>query len=127
MSLDAFKKCFPSLAAKVKKHKEVLGHEVEVWLDDGRAFIFDEYETTLRAIPAYSKYITEKEFRTEFSYRLRKILKMRQISQITLSDITGISESMIGNYILGKSTPSFYAVDRIAKALNISADDLRYF
>jgi ribosome-binding protein aMBF1 (putative translation factor) len=127
MALEAFKSYFPNLASKVKKHKEVLYHEVEVWLDDGRAFIFDEHESTLRSIPAHSKYLTEDECRKEFGYRLRKILQAKGVSQHELSELTGISRNMITYYILGKHTPSFYAADLIAKTLNISLDELRYF
>lgn len=126
MGLETFKSYYPKLASKIKKHREVLGHEVEIWLDDGRAFIFDKYESTLRSIPSYSKYITEEECRIEFSYRLRKILKMKGISQRELSDLTGISYTVISYYMTGKHTPSLYVIDRIAKALNISADELRY-
>lgn len=126
MGLESFKSYYPNLASKIKKHRQVLGHEVEIWLDDGRAFIFDKYESTLRSIPTYSKYITEDEFKIEFSYRLRKILKMKGISQKELADLTGINYSLISLYMVGKHTPNFYTVDRIAKALNISTDDLRY-
>ena len=126
MGLNAFKSYYPNLASKIKKHKVVLGHEVEVFLDDGRAFIFDKYESTLRSIPSHSKYMTEKEFRIEFAYRLRKILKMKGVSQNALSELSGISEKMINNYTNGNNTPSFYAVDRIARALNVSTDEFRY-
>ena len=126
MSLDVFKLSYPKLAAKVKKSRQVLGHELELWLDDGRAFIFDKYESTLRSIPPHSKYITEEEFKLEFSYRLRKLLKMKGMSQRELSDRIGVGCTMLSNYMNGKHIPSFYIVDRIAKELNISVDDLRY-
>ena len=126
MGIKAFKLNYPKLASKVKKYREVLGHEVEVWLDDNRAFIFDDRESTLRSIPTSSKHITEKEFRIEFGYRLNKILKAKGMSQRELSELTGIGQCMISNYANGKHTPSFYVADRIANVLDVSVDDLRY-
>jgi transcriptional regulator with XRE-family HTH domain len=71
--------------------------------------------------------MTEDQCRTEFGKRLIRRMYDKRMSQKELSSETGISEQMLSRYINGKSTPSFYIVDKIAKVLNCSTDEFRYF
>ena len=48
------------------------------------------------------------------------------MDQKDLSKKTGISETMISRYMNGLSNPGFFVVDKIARALDCSMDDLRY-
>jgi transcriptional regulator with XRE-family HTH domain len=70
--------------------------------------------------------MTEDECRSEFGYRLVHIMIRKGISQVDLAERIGVSNVMINRYINGSNTPSFYVVDKIAKALNCSMDDFRY-
>jgi transcriptional regulator with XRE-family HTH domain len=48
------------------------------------------------------------------------------VSQLELSELTGIPQSTISNYLTGKFLPGFYNMDKIAKALKCSIDEFRY-
>jgi transcriptional regulator with XRE-family HTH domain len=54
-------------------------------------------------------------------------MALEGISQCELSERTGITQPSISDYMNGKKLPSFYTVDKIAKALGCSVDAFRYF
>lgn len=122
-----FESNYPNLADKIKSSKNVIcEREMEVKLIDGRAYIFDGYHQTLRQLPTNSKYLTKEEFKIEFAYRLRKVMTVKKISQVELSHLTDIQLTDINRYVQGKAIPTFYTVDKIAKALDVSVDEFRY-
>jgi DNA-binding Xre family transcriptional regulator len=88
--------------------------------------LYDDVTRSYRKLPTDSDELTEDECRREFGIRLNKILIRKNITQIELSEMTGINRSILNGYITGKHSPSFYNVDRIAKALDCSVDDFRY-
>lgn len=98
-----------------------------VKLNDGRSLLYDALEHTTRLLPRDSHAMTEEECRREFRSRLRKWMRRKGMSQLELSERTGISQVVISRYASGKSMPGFYAIDKIAKALDCSVDDFRYF
>ena len=55
------------------------------------------------------------------------MMYIKGITQSELSNCTDIPQYLISDYIRGKRTPSFYNVDKIAKALDCSVDELRYY
>ena len=62
----------------------------------------------------------------EFRQRLRRLMTRQGVSQLELSELTGIPQSTISNYLTGKFLPGFYNMDKIAKALKCSIDEFRY-
>lgn len=116
---------FPYVANSVVSYNENdIGLSVE--LDNGERYMYDDIERTIRRLPNDSMNLSANEFKNEFGKRLHKIMRMKNISQRELSEKTGITQPMFSNYISGKTVPSFYMVDKIAKALNCSADIFRY-
>ena len=97
-----------------------------VELDNGERWRYDGTFHTTRLIPKDSRVLSEDEFRLEFRLRLRSLLWCKGVSQKELAESTGMSQSQISAYLNGKTTPSFYAIDKIAKALDCSVDELRY-
>jgi DNA-binding Xre family transcriptional regulator len=95
-------------------------------LDSGESFVYDDYDKTIRRLPTDSGTMTELEVRREFCFRVRKIMMLKRITQTELSQMTGISQPVLNNYLSCKTTPGFYAVDKIAKALKCSMDEFRY-
>ena len=59
-----------------------------------------------------------------FNERLKKFREDKGLTQVQLSELTGISSRMIQKYESGKSRPRLDAAQKIADALNISADEL---
>lgn len=101
--------------------------ELIVRLSDGSFILYDDDEQTVRNLPNDLHNMSKKEYTKEFSYRLRKMLQTEGVSQQELSDWTGIAQSNISKYIRGVICPSFYIVDKIAKALGCSTDQFRYY
>ena len=95
-------------------------------LETGEAFLYDDLDKTMRKLPSNSRELTETELRREFVFRVRKIMMLKGFTQNELSEMTGISQPVLSNYLMGKNTPGFYAVDKIARALKCSVDDFRY-
>lgn len=122
---ETLAKYYPYIVEKVVRHKELSSLDVIVELADGTVHLFDGFERALRRLPK-STDMTEVEFRKEFGERLYAILFRKGVTQTELSKRTGIQVSLINNYIHGKVTPSSYNLDKIAKALNCSADAFRY-
>jgi transcriptional regulator with XRE-family HTH domain len=70
--------------------------------------------------------MTEETYRKEFGIRLRRLLRMKGMTQSDLADAIGITNAGLSGYINGKHTPSFYMVNKIARVLKCSVDELRY-
>lgn len=121
-----FKLYFPIASELVTSFKQTGLFDLTIKLNDGTSVMYDDIEHSIRNLPRDSKSMSEKECRREFGLRLRKIMYIKNISQLELSERTGISNVTISNYLNFKATPSFYNVDRIAKALGCSMEDLRY-
>lgn len=73
--------------------------------------------------------ISEVDWLEDFSWRLRSLLNSEDVSQTYLSELTGLSQSLISKYIKGQTIPSAYAVAIIAEvmAYNDDYDDLLDF
>lgn len=123
---ENFKTHFPYIAQTVKGWYRSGRYEVTAALTNGDRVLYDDYEKTIRTLPRDRNGLTEKECREEFSKRLCKIMRRLRVSQTDLSTLTGIAQPALSRYINGVSMPSFYNVDKIAKALDCSMDDLRY-
>lgn len=95
-------------------------------LDSGESFVYDDFDKTIRRLPKDSANMTELEFRREFCFRVRKIMMVKRVTQVELAQRTGISQPVLNNYLSCKTTPGFFAVDKIAKALKCSTDEFRY-
>lgn len=117
---------FPFIMKEAVECRELDRDEVLVTLNDGNRFLYDDMGGTIRKLPADSGEMSEDECRTEFGLRLYKLMYCKGLTQEDLSELTGIQRTQLSNYITGKTTPSFYIVDKIAKALECSTDDLRY-
>lgn len=120
-----FERQFPYVAAKVVRHHAESPLDLVVELGNGERYIYDDEAQSIRQLPATPD-LDEPAFKKEFGVRLRKLMSRSGISQAELSDRTGIHEVTISRYLTGRSIPSFYAIDKIAKALGCSADAFRY-
>lgn len=121
-----FKMYFSGLAKLMTAVRSRGYDEYVVYLNDNTSVIYDDFDHTIRRTPVNSRHMTEEECKREFSNRLRLIMYRKGITQLQLSKMTGIHQTMLSNYMSGKNMPSFYRVDLIAKALDCTMDDLRY-
>lgn len=121
-----FKNQFPCFADRAVEYREKGPFELVVKLDDGHVISYYDTEQGIRRLPNDDSCLTEEECREEFGIRLYRLMYDKGITQSELSEITGITQSNISNYITGRKTPSFYTVDKIARALDCSIEELRY-
>lgn len=123
---DNFKLYFPLIAEDAVSWRDIGRGELVAKLSDGATVIFDNINKTLRTLPKDSRSMSEQECRREFGKRLRRLMIYKGLTLEDVSKRTGIHFTTLSRYLNGKTTPSFYAVDKIAKALDCSVDDLRY-
>lgn len=100
--------------------------EVLVTLHNGDRYIYNDLDHGVRRMPRDPNNMTEDECLREFGWRLYNIMRIKGITQADLADMTGIPQSRISNYVNGRTSPGFYNVDKMAKALGCSVDELRY-
>ena len=123
--ISEFERNFPRLATRINNgYIDKCGLLIVV-MDDGEAVAYDDVLKTIRTLPSTT--MDEEEFRREFGNRLWRTMADRGITQFELSELTGITQPALSNYIRGRVMPSFYAVDKIAKALGCSTEVFRYF
>lgn len=121
-----FKLYFPTVSSKTVNYVETGPYELTVELNDGDFVLYDDTNNSIRRLPRDRNRMTERECQIEFSDRLFRIMNRNHMTQLELSEKTGIPQSSISNYINRKATPSLYNLDRIAKALGCSVDEFRY-
>ena len=125
--LNNFKMNFSVTAEKAIEYREINDQELLVTLNDGSSILYDDMERAIRNLPKDRRNMSERECRHEFAFRLNKLMARKRMTQIQLSELTGISQPRLSNYLNGTNTPSLYAIDKLAKALGCSADEIRYF
>lgn len=59
-----------------------------------------------------------------FGQRLAQAMEMRGCSQKQLAEMSGLTEAAISRYITGQREPKAIALINIARALNVTSDDL---
>lgn len=123
---DNFAMRFPVIAEKAIWYYESSDYGITIKLEDGDMLSYDDVDGSIRRLPKDSNSMTEDECRNEFGNRLRRLLAVKGISQDELCDRVGIHPVMLSRYMNGKTTPNFYIVDKIAKAINCSIDEFRY-
>lgn len=121
-----FIKEFPKTAELAEEYFLTGLDELTVELQSGSKVLYDDVCKSCRVLPEDCNNMTEQETRDEFRKRLHSIMKYYKVTSKQLSERTGISTQVLSNYLTGKSCPNWYAVDRIAKALDVSTEDFRY-
>lgn len=124
--LEMFLLYFPFEADHVVRHKEVSPFDLYIEMDDGRRVMYNDENKAIRRLPKDDKRLTESQFKNEFAIRLRNIMLRKGITQSELARQAGIKQSQVSNYLTNRNTPSFYVVDKIAKVLDCSVDELTY-
>ena len=123
---DEFSFNFPSVAKQVLHYYHISDIELIIKLENGEVLSYENINKSLRILPDSSS-LTEEECRREFAIRLKLMMTVKGMNQNALSEATGIQQYLISDYTKGKRTPGFYNLDKIAKALNCSLDELRYY
>lgn len=124
---DEFSFNFPLIARQATSYHHISDIELIIKLKNGEVVSYENINKSLRVLPSDSNSLTEEECIREFAMRLKLMMAVRGMSQTKLSEATGIQQHMISDYTNGKRAPGLYNLDKIAKALKCSLDELRYY
>lgn len=117
---------FPWIAKDVVEDRQIGDFELLVKLSNGETWLYDDFGNILHRFPDNENALTEEDYRHEFGRKLYRIMSRENVTQADLSRMTGLRQCQISNYVRGRTTPSFYNVHKIARALGCSVDDLSF-
>ena len=123
---DEFKDLYPSMVENVMNIFQHGPYGIIVKLYDGKVFEFYILDKTFRQLPSSSEGMSDEERMKLFGDNLYRIMYRKGVSQEELSKEIGITQTMFSRYVTGKSSPSFYTVEKIIKYLNCSYEELTY-
>lgn len=117
---------FPDLLGEIVHAREYVYLMLLLETNSKYDYFYNLTNNVLIPIPKDDKNLDKESFRQIFGVLLRRALECSGLTQEELSEKTGIPQPNISDYLYGKHFPSFYQIDKMAKAMNCSVDDLRY-
>lgn len=117
---------FPDLLGEVVRVREYVQFMLLLETNTKYDYFYNITNNVLIPIPKDDKNLDKESFRRIFVVLLRRALECSGLTQEELSEKTGIPQPNISDYLYGKHFPSFYQIDKMAKAMNCSVEDLRY-
>lgn len=117
---------FPDLLGEVVHAREYVQFMLLLETNTKYNYFYSITNNVLIPIPKDDKNLDKESFRRIFGVLLRRALECSGLTQEELSEKTGIPQPNISDYLYGKHFPSFYQIDKMAKAMNCSVEDLRY-
>lgn len=124
--IDNFTMHFPLVARNAVDWEECSTFGLIITMNDGSHVFYNDIDNSIRNLPDDREHMSEIEFRRVFSDRLYNLLIRKHMTQNDLAELTGIPQPAISSYINGRRTPSFFTIDKIAKALGCSVDEFRW-
>lgn len=124
--IKEFEMHYPHFAREVEGYYDGMDpFEMIVKLKDGRFISYDICDKFVRFL-ASDDACDEETCKKEFGIRLRRRMMRMGFTQNTLSEVTGIPQPNISDYVNGKASPNFYNVAKLARVLECSIDDFRW-
>ena len=95
-------------------------------MDDGEWLRYDELECKIESLYKllHPEDMTEPQWREYFAKTLRRKLLLKNMTQVELSNKTGIGIVTINSYARAKSIPNIFSLHKLAVALDCSINDL---
>lgn len=126
--LEEFKIHHPYLADGIEDWSPRGEMGIRVTMTDGTRYDFNNISKSIRNVEKrpmhHDNEYGEEEWRNVFADRLAELICTKRLSQQALAEYTGLSKGAINNYISKKSTPSAYALSKLARALDCTIMDL---
>lgn len=123
---NSFVMNFPTVAENIDECIGSTEYDITFRLKNGSIILYDYIDNSIRILPNDSRTMTMDECNKEFGTRLMQLMKRKGVTQSELGRRTGLRQNQISNYINAKNSPSFWIVDKIAKALDCSVEYFRY-
>ena len=117
---------YPFLCREAESIKELNSEELIIKTRDGNFYIFNDDENTILRVPSREE-PEEYIFRRQFGRGVRRMMLNRGLTQSDLSDRTGLSQPQLSRYINGKTLPSAFVLEKLAKALKCNVDDFYFY
>lgn len=117
---------FPDLQKEVIRAREYVQLMLLLETNSKYDYFYNLTNNVLIPIPKNDQDLDKESFARIFGVLLRRALEHSGLTQEELSKKTGIPQARISDYLYGKHFPSFYQIDKMAKAMNCSVEDLRY-
>lgn len=122
---NEFEVLFPSYAKDVVDWYPSGRMEIVIRLESGDKYIYDHTTKSLYSTGQTTiTDVTEDEWKEDFAKLLSKAMRVKNMSQCELSELSGISQVTISNYVNGKRSPSVYIIAKLASALQCSVYEL---
>ena len=117
-----FKTYYPFLDSEVRSWSPNGINSIIAELLDGTVI---EYNDALRSFRTVRKFDgTEESWKREFASKLIKMMANKGCDQTYLSEISGVSQVSISNYLNKKAIPNCYTASKLAKALGCTVSEL---
>ena len=120
-----FKMYYPSLADKVIKIEQKSDYVIFVTLSDGTIIEYNDLMNSIRTVQPYDE--SEDGWEREFAHRLLELMVEKDFDQSHLSEVSGVSQQSISNYMHRKTMPTGFVIKKLAKALQCAVSDLINF
>lgn len=127
---ENFKLWYPNFAEQTERWEPSGKMEITAHLFDGRTIVYDDIENTFRYVRDVKNPIDledEEKVAEEFSYNLQRMMNYQGMTQLDLSEASGLSHISINNYLSGRTSPTVKNVCLLAKALDCRVVDLLNF
>lgn len=117
---------FPGLLGEVVHAREYVHLMLLLETNSKYDYFYNLTNNVLIPLPKSDQDLDKESFKRIFGVLLRRALEHSGLTQEELSEKTGIQQARISDYLYGKHFPSFYQIDKMAKAMHCSVEDLRY-
>lgn len=125
---ETFKRYYPEWEGRVESYAPKNEYSIRVRLQDGNVIIYNERSKSLRWLGEGASMmhddITDDECRRVFANNLVETMHNKGFNQITLAERTGLSTAAISKYMRAQSTPTITALQKIARAMNCTPEEL---
>ena len=116
---------FPRMARRVVKCLEYNNETIILKMDDDSFYLYELGIRDARQIAFFDDMseLTDDQWNECFGYQLRNRMFKKGMYQYELAEESGISKTIVSQYINGQTTPKFNIVEKMAKVLDCSAED----
>ena len=117
---------YPHLPSKVTGSREYEHLTLIIAIEHKKLYLYNVGETGLYEIRLFDEYSepTDEQWNKTFGYILSETMWDRGMRRFDFAESIGVSEAMISKYIRGLASPSSRVLNRMARALDCTVDEL---
>ena len=117
---------YPHLTSKVTGCWEYEHLAIIIEIEHEKLYLYNVGETGLYEIRLFDEYSepTDEQWNKTFGYILGETMWDRGMRRFDFAESIGVSEAMISKYIRGLASPSSRVLNRMARVLDCTVDEL---